>query len=111
VSAPGGQKFDAGKFRFSDFLLGDLWLWPAEAFNEVCRVLVFGAAKYAPHDWAIVKDARRRYYDAGLRHRLAWYQGEERDPETGLHHLAHSVCCDAFLLALDLRRRAGKRKP
>jgi Domain of unknown function (DUF5664) len=105
-----GTKHDAGKFEWSAFLLGKLWLWPFEAFNEVSKVLVFGAAKYAPHNWALVPNARKRYYDAAMRHLNAYFfEGETRDVESGLHTLAHAACCVLFLLALDLRGAFKKR--
>jgi len=33
-----------------------------------------------------------------LRHLTAWWAGEDLDPESGLHHLAHAACCLMFLL-------------
>jgi ribosomal protein L32 len=29
---------------------------------------------------------------------MSWWGGEQRDPETGENHLAHAICCVAFLL-------------
>ena len=42
-----------------------------------------------------------RYYDAMQRHIDAWWQGEQKDPETGEHHLAHAICCGMFLWWFD----------
>ena len=107
-----GRKDDSGKFEWSRFTLAELWLWPFEAFNEISRVLVFGAKKYAPHNWAIVPNARQRYYDAAMRHLNAYYfKGETRDEESKLHTLAHACCCCLFLLALDLRGAFAKKVP
>ena len=105
-----GRKDDAEKFKWSRFTLAELWLWPFEAFNEISRVLVFGARKYQPHNWALVPDAHRRYYDAAMRHLHAYFcKGECRDSESGLHTLAHAAACVLFLLALDLRGEFKKR--
>lgn len=48
-----------------------------------------------------VPDAKTRYYDARTPHIDAWWQGEQKDPETGEHHLAHAICCGMFLWWFD----------
>lgn len=88
-----GVKLDSGKRRWS--------LLPRGTVPQVVDVLEYGARKYAPDNWQKVPDARRRYYDAAHRHIEAWWGGETRDPETGLHHLAHATCCLLFLIWVD----------
>jgi len=88
-----GQKHDAAKPRWD--------LLPWRAASEVVDVLTFGAQKYAPDNWRDVPDARRRYFAALLRHLVAWWLGEQRDPESGRHPLAHAVCCAMFLMELE----------
>lgn len=99
-----GQKDDTGKLQFS--------LVPWDALKEIIRVLVWGAYErprpdgtkgYGPNNWEHVRDARKRYYDALIRHVTAWYNGERNDRDSGLHHLGHAGCCLLFLLALALR--------
>lgn len=85
-----GRKDDAGKPEWH--------LVPWGAMEEVTKVLTYGARKYAPDNWKLVPDARPRYTSAALRHFVAWIRGERLDPETGLHHLAHAVCCLLFLI-------------
>ncbi len=53
------------------------------------------------NNWQKVPDARRRYYDAAMRHIDSWFGGEVKDSETGLPHLAHAVCCLLFLIWFD----------
>ena len=31
------------------------------------------------------------YYDAVWRHLTAWYEGEDLDPDSGEHHIAHAM--------------------
>lgn len=88
-----GLKHDQDKARWD--------LLPWRAASEVVDVLTFGAQKYAPDNWRHVPDARRRYFAALLRHLVAWWLGEQRDPESGRHHLAHAVCCAMFLMELE----------
>ena len=65
-------------------------LIPVEALAEVARVYGYGAKKYAPNNW------RKGYrwslsIDALLRHIAEFQKGEDIDPESGLHHLAHAT--------------------
>lgn len=94
-----GRKDDTGKPQWG--------LLPFEAVSQVVDVLTFGARKYAPGNWRHVPNANERYFDAAMRHLVAWKQGERLDPESGLHHLAHAGCCVLFALALD-SKNTGK---
>lgn len=85
-----GIKYDQGKPRFS--------LIPAETMYQVVQVLEYGAHKYSPDNWREVPDLSTRYYDAMMRHVYAHRIGEFSDPETGLPHLAHAICCLMFML-------------
>jgi len=85
-----GLKFDSDKLDWS--------LLPLEPTEEVVKVLMFGAKKYAPGNWKKVDDHERRYYNAAMRHLTAWQKGEKIDSETGISHLAHSICCLLFIL-------------
>lgn len=85
-----GRKFDSGKPRYD--------LVPFEALEEMVKVLTFGATKYTPDNWRYVDNFDSRYFAACLRHITAYARGELNDPETGLPHLAHAMCCLAFLL-------------
>lgn len=89
-----GVKHDAGKVDYT--------LVPVEALEVVCRVLEFGAKKYARDNWrtVVAKDSSR-YLKALLRHAFAVVRGEWLDPESGFPHLAHVACCALFLLAND----------
>ena len=88
-----GRKDDSAKIRYS--------LLPVGAINQVVQVLEFGSKKYADNNWQKVPNARTRYYDAVMRHIDAWWRGEKTDSETGLHHLAHAICCLMFLMWFD----------
>lgn len=99
---PTGRKDDKKKLRWH--------LLPFDAIEEVVHVLDKGADKYAEDNWELVPNARKRYFSAALRHLTKWYRGERNDPEWGLHHLAHCICCVTFMLALDLRGKFEEEK-
>lgn len=89
-----GKKYDSGKLRYD--------LVPAIAEQELTKVLTFGANKYGAENWRLVDGHERRYYAALRRHVNAWRLGEKLDQESGLHHLAHAMCCVLFLLTTEL---------
>lgn len=73
-----------------------MWLVPKALLDAAARALQHGAAKYAPNNW------RRgmkwsETYSALLRHLTAWNDGEDADPDSGLHHFDHAAACLAFL--------------
>ena len=97
-----GRKYDTGKLRYT--------LLPWTAVNEVVKVLEYGAKKYAPGNWQKVLYPKLRYSDAAMRHLVAYGLGERNDPESGLHHLAHAVCCLLFILDVE-KAGADPRRP
>lgn len=89
-----GRKYDGEKPRYD--------LVPWEPFDDVVKVLTYGAQKYAPNNWQYVKGARWRYLAAAFRHLVARARGERLDTETGLPHTAHAMCCLLFLGWFDI---------
>jgi hypothetical protein len=81
---------------------------PPLALKATVDVLTFGAEKYEPDNWKYVPDSKRRYFDALQRHVWAWKEGEQIDPESGKHHLAHALCSLAFLYEHDIMYSVDK---
>jgi len=75
---------------------------PACALLEVGRVAGYGLDKYGQGN-----AAKGYAYSLSLaalwRHVLAWQDGEDRDPETGRHHLAHAAWHCLTLIAFQVR--------
>lgn len=70
------------------------------ALNQTAAVLKFGAQKYHAHNWR-AGFAWSRPLAAAMRHIMAYNDGEDLDPESGLSHLAHAACCIMFLLEFE----------
>ena len=90
-----GRKDDAGKARWD--------LVPWGTMSKVAEVLTYGAEKYGDDNWRAVPEPERRYFAAAMRHMVAWQGGEACDPESGLPHLAHAMCCLMFIDAIASR--------
>lgn len=86
------MKFDQNKLP--------MHLLSTEAMNQTAAVLAFGAQKYAEHNWR-EGFAWSRPLSAAMRHITAFNAGEDKDPESGLSHLAHAACCIMFLLEFE----------
>lgn len=63
---------------------------PPEVLLEWGQVFTYGETKYFRDNW---KRGNHwfEFYGSALRHILAFWQGEDIDPESGLHHLAHAI--------------------
>ena len=93
------DKDDKGK---TDFSLVD------SSFEEgIAEVLTFGAAKYSPHSWKKLENAKDRYYAALRRHLCAYRKGERIDSESGLSHLLHVATNCMFLYVLEMSENNG----
>jgi 5'-nucleotidase len=81
TSPTGGQKGSK---------LAQLSALDPNSIRLVAEVAGFGAQKYEKlnfmkgYDWSLS-------YDAAQRHQLAFWNGEDNDPESGLPHLAHAA--------------------
>lgn len=74
-----------------------------------------GAIKYGPYNWRDNAVIASIYADATGRHMLAWFDGEDIDPKSGVPHLGHASACIAILVdafetgnLIDDRPKAGK---
>ena len=77
-----GIKHDQDKLRFD--------LFSPVALEEVAKVYTFGAKKYGDRNWE--KGLKwGRVFGAIQRHLWAFWGGEDKDPETGILHLAHAA--------------------
>lgn len=83
------RKNDEDKIRFD--------LMPVLPLVRTSEVLRNGAKKYTDRNWELGLEFHRPYR-ALLGHVFAWWNGEDNDPEWGLPHLAHAMCCLLMLM-------------
>ena len=91
----GGVKHDEGK--------APMHLLDPYALEQLARVLDHGQHKYAAWNWK-KGFPYSRLIAATLRHVFAFMRGEDLDPESGLPHAAHAMCCLMFLLWMTKER-------
>lgn len=75
-----------------------LHLLPPVALMQTAWVLGLGALKYGPWNWRSTRVSSMTYVGAIMRHLFAWATGEDKDPESGISHLAHIAANCMILL-------------
>lgn len=61
-----------------------------ESLEPLVEVLMFGAKKYAPHNWKKPMD-KDKILDSTMRHLVALMSGEKLDRESKLRHTGHII--------------------
>ena len=56
----------------------------------VAGVMTFGVDKHGEYDY-LDSHSLSEYYNKAMRHLLAFWSGQDNDPETGLSHLFHAA--------------------
>ncbi len=64
---------------------------PCPVLYEIGAGMLEGACKYRRHNYRIAGVRASIYYDATLRHLMDWWEGEDIDPESGLHHISKAM--------------------
>jgi len=64
---------------------------PPVPIFAIGEVMATGAAKYGSMNWRKDPVSASTYYNAAMRHLMAWWDGQDCDPETKLQHLAHAA--------------------
>lgn len=75
------------------------------AMMEVGLAMLEGARKYGRHNYRVAGISASVYYDALFRHMMAWWEGEDIDPDSGLSHVVKAI---ATLMVLRDAMIAGK---
>lgn len=71
---------------------------PPSALLHLGAAMNNGKEKYGAMNWRHSEVSATVYYNAALRHLLAWFDGEEYAEDSGVHHLAHVMACMSILL-------------
>ena len=86
------QPTDNPKKAFGD-TKPSLHFVPMRPMLEVAEVMRHGAEKYGLRNWRQQSIKTSTYFDAMMRHLLAWYEDlQDTDTDSQRAHLAHLVC-------------------
>lgn len=84
---------------------------PTQSLQMLGAVHTMGAAKYGSFNWREHNVSSTVYYDAAMRHLMAYFDGENLDAESGLPHLAHVMACASILIDADHHGSLNDNRP
>lgn len=64
---------------------------PSQVMMEVGLAMMEGARKYGSHNYRIAGVRTSVYYDALQRHVMAFWEGQDNDPDSGLSHITKAI--------------------
>lgn len=70
---------------------------PSQVMMEVGLAMMEGSLKYGRHNYRATGVRSSVYYDAAMRHLMAFWEGEDTDPDSGLPHLVKAMATLAVL--------------
>ena len=92
-----GDKKDTNPKDASGIKKVPLHCVPMKPLLEVGLAMLEGGRKYGTHNYREMGVRMSVYFDAAARHLIAWWEGEDIDPDSGVHHLMKLVA-DMFVL-------------
>lgn len=58
---------------------------------ELGLAMMEGGRKYGAHNYREMGVRMSTYYDAAMRHLIAWFEGEDIDTDSGVHHITKAI--------------------
>jgi hypothetical protein len=90
---------------------------PAGVLAEVAVAMYEGACKYGRHNYRVGGVQASIYYDATMRHLMAWWEGQDFDPDTatpqhlGLSHVTKAIASLVVLRDAMLQSQLNDDRP
>lgn len=63
----------------------------APVMAEIGVAMLEGACKYGRHNYRASGVRHSVYYDATMRHLMAWWEGQDIDPDSGMSHITKAI--------------------
>lgn len=64
---------------------------PMKTMAEVGLAMMEGGRKYGAHNYRVEGVLMSTYMDSTVRHLVDWWEGEDIDPDSGVHHLVKAI--------------------
>jgi hypothetical protein len=84
---------------------------PCPVLFELGAAMLEGACKYGRHNYRLAGVRPSIYYDAAMRHLMAWWEGEDIDPDSGLSHVVKAIACLVVLRDAMLNDKLNDDRP
>lgn len=80
---------------------------PAHVLFEIGMGMFEGGWKYREANYRVIGVRASIYYDAAMRHLTAWWEGEDIDPASQIHHISKVMSCLAVLRDCQMQTENG----
>jgi hypothetical protein len=84
---------------------------PSGPLQELSLAMLEGALKYGRHNYRKAGVRSSIYYDAAMRHLMAWWEGEDVDPDSGISHLVKAIACLVVVRDSELHGNINDDRP
>jgi hypothetical protein len=89
---------------------------PMCVIAEQGLAMLEGAVKYGRFNWRATELVASDYFDATNRHLIAWFEGEDIDPDSGLSHITKAISTlvvlrDSMIQGMLIDDRPPRSKP
>lgn len=84
---------------------------PANVIAELGVAMLEGAVKYGRHNYRDAGVRASVYYDATMRHLMAWWEGENIDRESGLSHITKAIASLVVLRDAMMQEKVEDDRP
>lgn len=64
---------------------------PCKPIMEMALGMMEGGRKYGTHNYRVMGVRSSTYYNATMRHLMAWWEGEDIDPDSGINHIVKAL--------------------
>jgi hypothetical protein len=64
---------------------------PPRVLLEVAQAMMEGSKKYGIYNYRKAGVSFSTYYSSTFRHLISWFEGEDIDPDSGLHHVVKAI--------------------
>lgn len=64
---------------------------PLPPLYELGLAMMEGGRKYGTHNYRAIGVRASTYFDASMRHIMAWWEGEDTDPDSGMAHITKAI--------------------
>lgn len=79
--------------------------------QEVGVAMLEGGLKYGRHNYRVAGVRASVYFDAAMRHLMAWYEGQDIDPDSGISHITKAIAGLAVLRDADINDMLNDDRP
>ena len=84
---------------------------PANVTKEVSIGMMEGAIKYGRHNYRIAGIRASTYIDATIGHLFDYWEGQDIDPDSGLHHITKAIASLYVLRDAQMRNMCEDDRP